>query len=277
VQYRCKLHNYSNMNSDKVRYAILVVLVLGFGCWVLIDRNNSVDSRITIGSTPTLAPSPLTSPTSTPLPTSVFTPVATSAPPKPSTPPQSSIDNPASITVVVNKQRPLQPMDYAPADLVAVYNGYLRATAASALNSMLFQAQVEGVGIKNISSYRSYSTQKSLYDSYVAQDGVALADTYSARPGYSEHQTGLATDVGDVDGLCEFYICFADTPAGLWLSNNAHRYGFIIRYPYGKTDITGYQYEPWHVRYVGIDVATAIFNQQTTLEQYFGLPPAPVY
>jgi D-alanyl-D-alanine carboxypeptidase len=168
-------------------------------------------------------------------------------------------------------------MDYVPPDLVSVYAGRLRSVAANALNAMLTEAQIEGIGIKNISSYRSYATKVDLYNSYVIKDGVAKADTYSARPGYSEHQTGLATDVGDAAGLCEFYTCFGDTPAGLWLAKNANKWGFIIRYPYNKTDITGYQYEPWHIRYVGVDVATQIYNRHTTLEQYYGLPAAPTY
>ena len=122
-----------------------------------------------------------------------------------------------------------------------------------------------GLYLYEISGFRSYETQQNLYDRYVATDGKAEADTYSARPGHSEHQTGLALDVNSL------YESFADTAEGRWLAANAHKYGFIIRYPKGKTDQTGYIYEPWHIRYVGVEKATKIFNSGLCLEEYYGL------
>jgi D-alanyl-D-alanine carboxypeptidase len=116
-----------------------------------------------------------------------------------------------------------------------------------------------------VSGFRSYSRQKTIYNNYVAIDGVTKADTYSARPGHSEHQTGLAFDVGAIDDN------YGNTAAGKWLANNAHKYGFIIRYPKGKTHITGYKYEPWHIRYIGTNHATTIYNKQITLEEYLNV------
>lgn len=113
-----------------------------------------------------------------------------------------------------------------------------------------------------LSGYRSYDTQVSLYNDYVARDGQELADTYSARPGHSEHQSGLCFDVGNIDND------YGSTTAGQWLEKNCASYGFIIRFPQGKEAITGYQYEPWHIRYVGTDHATAIMNSGLCLAEY---------
>ena len=129
--------------------------------------------------------------------------------------------------------------------------------------------------MKVISGYRSQYTQTSVYNSYAQKDGVTAADRYSARPRYSEHQTGLAADLGN--GTCDLEICFGNTSAGKWLESNAHKYGFIIRYPKGKESLTGYQYEPWHLRYVGKELAIQIYKTNQTLEQFFGLPPSQSY
>jgi D-alanyl-D-alanine carboxypeptidase len=193
-----------------------------------------------------------------------------------STPPEFdknrySITDPTSIWVVVNKKRPL-PDGYAPADLV---NGQLRAEAQSHLNELLTAAQNDGLPLSILSAYRSQSTQAATYNGYVAKDGVAEADTYSARPRYSEHQTGLAVDLGN--GVCNLETCFGNTPAGQWLNNNSHLYGFIIRYQKGKEAITGYQFEPWHLRYVGPDLAMELFKNNSTMEEFFGLEPAAQY
>ena len=117
------------------------------------------------------------------------------------------------------------------------------------------------------SPYRSYNRQNVLYNTYVKKDGESKADTYSARPGYSEHQTGLAFDLGTAENhdINEF----VESKEFKWMKNNAHKYGFILRYPYGKKYITGYIYEPWHYRYVGIDAATYIYNNNITFEEYY--------
>lgn len=146
--------------------------------------------------------------------------------------------------------------------LPANYNPGVNPTASAALKQLQQAAANAGHNIPLISGFRSYSRQQTLYNNYVARDGQALADTYSARPGHSEHQTGLAFDVGKLDNN------YGSTPAGTWLKENCHKYGFIIRYPKGKESITGYQYEPWHIRYLGVEYATKIMNQNITLEEY---------
>ena len=149
--------------------------------------------------------------------------------------------------------------------LPSTYNPGVNNTANIALKQLQSAANTVGHNIPLISGFRSYSRQQTLYNNYVAKDGVAKADTYSARPGHSEHQSGLAFDVGAIDDN------YGNTPAGTWLKENAHKYGFIIRYLKGKEHITGYKYEPWHIRYVGIEHATNIYNQQITLEEYLGV------
>lgn len=195
-----------------------------------------------------------------------------------STPPgfnkqQYPIDQPSSLWMVVNKQRAL-PAGYVPADLTNVFGEQMRTDAADALNKLLIAAKADGVIFKLISGYRSYDDQKKVYNGYVRADGQAKADTYSARPGHSEHQTGLAVDLGNANGNCDLQSCFGATAAGQWLASHAHEHGFTIRYPEGKEAITGYQYEPWHLRYVGNEL-TAEMKQQNilTLEEFFGIVP----
>ena len=127
------------------------------------------------------------------------------------------------------------------------------------------------------SGYRSYALQEAVHNNYVAQDGEAAANRYSAKPGHSEHQTGLAIDLSGTDGVCVIEDCFKDTKTAKWLAKNAHTYGYILRYEPGKEAIVGYTYEPWHFRYVGIPLATEIYQNKTTMEQCFQLPAAPDY
>lgn len=145
--------------------------------------------------------------------------------------------------------------------------GGLLNTFMNAFNSMQTDAATQGIVLSIISGYRSYSKQSTLYNNYANKDGKALADTYSARPGHSEHQTGLAADITSLDQS------FINTPEGKWLNNNCYKYGFIIRYPQGKENITGYMYEPWHIRYVGVDIATILYNggNWISLEEYLGI------
>lgn len=149
--------------------------------------------------------------------------------------------------------------------LPSTYNPGVNPTAQEALNKLQSAANKAGYKMPLVSGFRSYSRQKTIYNNYVAMDGVAKADTYSARPGHSEHQSGLAFDVGAIDDN------YGNTAAGKWLANNCHKHGFIIRYPQGKTHITGYKYEPWHIRYVGINHATTIYNKKITLEEYLNV------
>lgn len=147
------------------------------------------------------------------------------------------------------------------------YGNGLTSTTQSAFDKMNADAKSLGLNLWIASGYRSYATQKRLYNNYVSSDGKEAADTYSARPGYSEHQTGLAFDLNSVEES------FANTDEGKWVKDNCYRYGLIIRYPKGKESITGYIYEPWHLRYVGVELATKLYNNGDwiTLEEYFGV------
>ena len=158
--------------------------------------------------------------------------------------------------LIANKTYQL-PSSYAP--------GGLTAECSAAFKKMQNAAENDGISLWIVSGYRSYSTQESIYWRYVGNDGMKEADTYSARPGHSEHQTGLAMDLNSLDDS------FANTPAGRWLEAHGHEYGFIIRYPRGKQDITGYIFEPWHVRYLGVDIATKVYESGLTLEEYLGI------
>ncbi len=166
------------------------------------------------------------------------------------------IVNPYGYTLIANKTYSL-PASYAPGDITAECRAAFKEMAAAAAN--------DGVSLFIVSGYRSYATQSGLYQRYAARDGYAAADTYSARPGYSEHQTGLAMDLNSVSAS------FANTKEGRWLAANAYKYGFIIRYPLGKQSVTGYVYEPWHVRYLGKDLAAAVYRSGECLEEYFGI------
>lgn len=190
--------------------------------------------------------------------------------------PSFSLTDPKSIWIISNKQNPL-PAEYEPTDLVAVGNERLRSEAATAIMQLVAAAKSNNINLSYVSGYRSYSYQQTIYSNYVRQSGQAKADTFSARPGYSDHQTGLAIDVGNSDGSCELAICFGNTAGGSWVTANAYLYGFVVRYPEGTEEITGYQYEPWHLRYVGVWLATKIRDNPQTLEEYFGLPAAPNY
>jgi D-alanyl-D-alanine carboxypeptidase len=202
-------------------------------------------------------------------------PESTSPAQTPSTPPSASqwpvqltSAEAASITVVVNKKHKL-PSSYAP---TLGPSGRLRTEAEAAFSTMVDAAKVSGApNITYVSGYRSYAKQEQVYNGYVASDGQAAADTYSARPGFSEHQTGLAVDIGESGSGCDLETCFENTASGIWAANNSYKYGFVIRYPKGKEAITGYQYEPWHLRYLGITEATAVFNSGKTLEEYYGI------
>ena len=194
-----------------------------------------------------------------------------------------SLTDPNSLWVIVDKRSPLTPRSYVPPDLVAVPVPHtnapqLRRVAASAVVRMFAAAQHVGLDLASNSAYRSFASQTTVYDEDLHAHGRAAADTLTARPGYSEHQTGLAIDIGAVSGRCSLSACFASTPEGEWLARNAWRFGFVLRYPKGYTNITGYDFEPWHYRYVGDPLAARLHESGTpTLERFFGLPAAPEY
>ena len=154
--------------------------------------------------------------------------------------------------LIVNKKYGL-PKDYNPG---------VNKEALNALKKMQADASALGLDLKLVSGYRTYERQEKIYNKYVKKDGQKKADTYSSRPGHSEHQTGLTFDIGEISDN------FSKTNSYKWLENNAHLYGFIIRYPKGKEDITGYKYEPWHVRYLGVDLATKVKESGLCLEEY---------
>jgi len=168
--------------------------------------------------------------------------------------------DPAAATVLVNGKNPLDPLDYVPADLTPAggSENLMAPEAAVALAVLLEHAAADGHRLMVESAYRSHSRQDALYRRYVARYGEAYASTISAKPGTSEHQLGLAADVGLASGECSLERCFGDTPAGRWIDGNAGEFGFIVRYPDGQEDVTGYKYEPWHLRYIGTTAVAAM-------------------
>ncbi len=175
--------------------------------------------------------------------------------------------------LIVNKSYPL-PSDFEPDNTytsshnkVNTCNTCIEKQAYKAFLDMQSEATAMGLNIKITSGYRSYKVQEKIYNNYVNRDGIKKADTYSARPGYSEHQSGLAFDLNSISDA------FAKTNEGVWVNNNAYRYGFIIRYPKNKEKETGYKYESWHLRYVGKELAEKLYNDGDwiSIEDYFGL------
>lgn len=180
------------------------------------------------------------------------------------------IKEPNNITVLVNKNNIL-PKTYIPNDLrlinnrYAYSNKYLREEAAINFENLSADAKVLGYRIIATSAFRDYEYQEKLFNEYTNSKGLEYALLCSAKPGHSEHQTGLAVDV---EGSNKDYDEFEKSIEFNWMKENAHKYGFILRYPKGKEYITGFKYEPWHYRYVGIKHATNIYNQNITLEEY---------
>ncbi len=189
-----------------------------------------------------------------------------------------------SLWVIVNKTHPLKPLKYAPANLSApkkFNNGKLQLAkpAADAYVVMATAAKTAGAGTLSIASgYRSYALQVTVHAQDVKKFGLTAGEKLAARPGFSEHQTGLAADVWAPAQSCRIRVCFATTKAGKWLKANAWQYGFVIRYPDGSYPTTGYQFEPWHLRYVGVELSTELHNTGfTILEKFWQYPNSPNY
>jgi D-alanyl-D-alanine carboxypeptidase len=189
------------------------------------------------------------------------------------------IMNPDNILALVNKELSL-PATYKPNDLVVprvpfafaeknVEKRYMRAEAAAALEALFAAARKEGIELVAASGYRSYERQEALFMEEVKEKGKEKAIHAVALPGQSEHQTGLAMDITSPSVHNALTTAFGETKEGKWVAEHAHEYGFIIRYPKGKEAVTGYQYEPWHLRYVGKKAARVIFERNITLEEYF--------
>ena len=204
-------------------------------------------------------------------------------------PPKYSIDDADSIWAVVNKQRQISPLKYKPASLSypvfpkpKIQNPYglqLRTEVALAAEQLAAAMQEAGIGTLVLNSgFRTYKNQQGLYNRTRDTRGLAVAEKLSARPGHSEHQLGLAADFSVQGQGCSIMVCFGKTEAGIWLAENAHKQGFIVRYPKGYKSITGFQYEPWHFRYVGVELATEMKAKGTkTLEEFWNLESATHY
>ncbi len=180
---------------------------------------------------------------------------------------------PDSILVLVNKYNQLD-SNYSPNDLELISTCFnaggllLRHEACFAFEVMCWAAKMEDIHLEAISTFRSYSYQNTVYMKNITpevslEEYQKIRDKVSARPGHSEHQTGLAVDINDLEES------FEDTKEGKWLAENSYRYGFILRYPKGKEAITGYSYEPWHFRYLGRGIATAVYHSGLTYDEYY--------
>lgn len=189
------------------------------------------------------------------------------------------VSNPSNLLVLVNKKNSL-PSDYIPKNLVVPnipfsFKEYsdkklMRQDAASALEEMFAESKKDNINLYAVSGYRSYTRQQTIFNLNVSKYGEERANQFSAKPGQSEHQTGLAIDVTSPAVNYILTQSFEDTKEGKWVKANAYRFGFILRYQKGKESITGYQYEPWHFRFVGKEAARNIVNQNITLEEYLG-------
>lgn len=191
------------------------------------------------------------------------------------------IQNPLNVLALVNKMFAL-PDSYNPTDLVkpnvsfsfgdqTIEKSLMRQEAAIALEKMFAEAKASGIELYAVSGYRSYERQRVIFDAEVKKSGEEKAAQVVAVPGNSEHQSGLAMDISAKSANLSLTESFGETTEGKWLAANAHKYGFILRYPKGKESITGYQYEPWHFRYVGVHAAQTIFEKNITLEEYFDI------
>lgn len=230
----------------------------------------SSDPRDTSSPEPTEDPSASEEPTPSPSPTPTPTPTPEV--------PADDIDSNDSLTRIVSPERKIDP-SYVPANLVEPNvplildenQNLMRADAAAALETMFAAAEQEGHHLYLISGYRSYEFQKDLQKYWIDKKGKKYAAELDSTPGGSEHQLGLAANIGTVDGKCALNVCFADTSAYQWLIANAWKYGYIERYPSGKQEITGITYSPWNFRYVGTDAAKRIYDSGKTMEEYYGL------
>lgn len=189
---------------------------------------------------------------------------------------EGDYDEDSHLWRLVNKSHPLNDINYRPE--IAKPNvptrtdksldeQSVRKDIAPAVEELFAAAKTAGYDLQIGSGFRSAAQQKIYYDNYSRLYGQAAADTFSAKPGYSEHQTGLVVDVSETNNNCYLEECFGDTEAGKWLADNAHKHGFILRYPENKDGITDFRYEPWHFRYVGKDLATALYESGLTLDE----------
>lgn len=252
---------------------ILLILALILGvCGYIHHQDTTKTIPPTAKPTATAEPSP--EPTANPLLPEDINSILNSA----NTAPIDTL--PDSYTVLVNRDY-LLPSDYVPKDLTEPKVRFshsehddkrkLRKTAARALEKMFSAAEKKRILLYGVSGYRSYKRQESIYRRNISLYGKKSTDALSAKPGSSEHQSGLTIDISTNSINCVLSERFSGTKEGKWVAKNAHKYGYIIRYPKGKTKITGYSFEPWHIRYVGVSVATYLYKKKLTLEEFYGV------
>lgn len=281
-------HHSSSLHRVITRRTVLSAAVGSAGAALLAacgTQGAKGHSASSTSSSPASSPSvsPFTSPSESPATqTASATPtgspsVSKAASASPAAARPSVESSPESLRCLVNKMRPFAQKDWAPSDLVDFEGQQLRAEAAQAARTMMDAAKAEGVTLTVSSAYRSYAVQQQTYQHWVSVNGQKVADQLSARPGYSEHQTGLAIDFSSPEG-CRLEECYEDTRAGRWLAKNAQNYGFILRFPKGQQAVTGYLFEPWHYRYLGKDLtARYVASGANTLEEFSGTGAAPDY
>lgn len=281
-------HHSSSLHRVITRRTVLSAAVGSAGAALLAacgTQGAKGHSASSTSSSPASSPSvsPFTSPSESPATqTASATPtgspsVSKAASASPAAARPSVESSPESLRCLVNKMRPFAQKDWAPSDLVDFEGQQLRAEAAQAARTMMDAAKAEGVALTVSSAYRSYAVQQQTYQHWVSVNGQKVADQLSARPGYSEHQTGLAIDFSSPEG-CRLEECYEDTRAGRWLAKNAQNYGFILRFPKGQQAVTGYLFEPWHYRYLGKDLtARYVASGANTLEEFLGTGAAPDY
>ena len=267
---------------NKVLIAVIIFLIFymvkvgGISLMNKIDSNKDIKTTLVTKNKTSTTKSIKSTTTTTNKPTTKKTTTTTTTTKKVDT----TVSNTQDLKIIdgiliVNKSYPL-PKDYVPTNTYKNATGLNYCTtcidkeAYEKYKEMKADATALGLNIWIQSGYRSYSLQESLYNKYVNRDGKVAADTYSARPGHSEHQTGLAFDLNSISDEFQY------TDEGKWVNNNCYKYGYILRYPKGKENITGYKYESWHLRYVGKDLATKLYNNGDwiTLEEHFNLTSA---
>ena len=264
---------------NKVLIAVIIFLIFymvkvgGISLMNKIDSNKDIKTTLVTKNKTSTTKSIKSTTTTTNKPTTKKTTTTTTTTKKVDT----TVSNTQGLKIIdgiliVNKSYPL-PKDYVPTNTYKNATGLNYCTtcidkeAYEKYKEMKADATALGLNIWIQSGYRSYSLQESLYNKYVNRDGKVAADTYSARPGHSEHQTGLAFDLNSISDEFQY------TDEGKWVNNNCYKYGYILRYPKGKENITGYKYESWHLRYVGEELATKLYNNGdwVTLEEHFNL------
>lgn len=241
----------------------------------IIPGGSEIDKPDDTYNPPIFVDNPSISPSAVPTPTE--------EPEEPFVPDFTMDLEPSSITVYVNKEYAL-PKKYVPEELVTpnvffnlIYydqRTLMRPEAAQALEKLFAAGEREGYFFTAVSGYRSYDRQRNIFKNNIATKGKDYTLQYSAVPGTSEHQTGLAIDVSTESLKHLLSTRFAETPEGVWLADNAHRFGYIIRYPKGKAKVTGYAYEPWHIRYVGKGLAKYLYENELTLDEYYNYTPS---